>query len=88
MDHLILARLDLVLLSKRKSIIQQILPFQQTTGQKQNKDGQISGSCLRAEKVVDHEGDGDTKCSWCPWKGLGELVWFVCLTAYQPSWVI
>ena len=30
---------------------------------------QILGSCRSAEKVVGHEGDGDTNCNWCKSKG-------------------
>ena len=29
----------------------------------------------RAEKAMEHEGNGDTNCSWCTWngpKGLGD----------------
>ena len=29
----------------------------------------IPGSCQRAEKAVEHKGDGDTNCSWYPWNG-------------------
>ena len=31
------------------------------------KDGQVFGSCLRTENAVEHEGDGDTNCNWCTW---------------------
>ena len=30
---------------------------------------QILGSCQRAEKVEEHESDGDTNYSWWPWNG-------------------
>ena len=30
-------------------------------------DRQILGSCLRAEKAVEHESDNDTNCRWCSW---------------------
>ena len=29
-------------------------------------DRQISGTCQRAETTVDHEDDGNIRCSWCP----------------------
>ena len=42
------------------------------------KERKILWSCQRAEKAVEHEGDIDTNCSWCPWncllkRRLGEL---------------
>ena len=40
---------------------------------KKTKTGHILGSCLRAEKVVEHEGDSDTNHSRNPWNSLEEL---------------
>ena len=31
-------------------------------------DRQILGSCQRAEKAVEHKGESNTNCGWCPWK--------------------
>ena len=25
------------------------------------------------KKIVEHEGDGDTNCSWCAWNGLQKI---------------
>ena len=39
------------------------------------KEIQVLGSCRRTKKTVEHEGDGDTNCNWCPWNSpqrLGE----------------
>ena len=33
------------------------------------KAGQISRSCQRTGKIMEHEGDNDTNCRWCTWKG-------------------
>ena len=40
---------------------------------RKQKDRQILWSCLRAKNAVEHEGDGDTICSWCLWNGLQGL---------------
>ena len=37
------------------------------------KDRQIFGSCQRAEKAVEHDGDGDTNCSWDAWNSSQRL---------------
>ncbi len=34
------------------------------------KNRMILGSCQRAKKLVGHEGDGDTNCSWRTWNSL------------------
>ena len=39
-----------------------ILPFQ-CENERKRINKQILGSCLSAEQVVEHEGEGDTKCS-------------------------
>ena len=31
-------------------------------------DRQILEPCQRTKKVVEYEGDGDTKCNWRTWK--------------------
>ena len=41
----------------------------QGENERKGKDRQIPGSCQRAEEADEHEGDGDTNCSWCPWNG-------------------
>ena len=37
------------------------------------KDKQILGSCKRAEKAVEHEGNSDTNSNWCTGNGHQEL---------------
>ena len=39
------------------------------TKKKTEKKRQILGSCLRTEDVEEHEGVGDTNCTWCSWNG-------------------
>ena len=29
----------------------------------------IPRSCQRAEEAVEHEGDSEINCKWCPWNG-------------------
>ena len=41
----------------------------QSQNKRKEKDRQVFGSCQRAEKVVEHEGDSDANCSWCSWNG-------------------
>ena len=41
-----------------------------STHKAKRKDRQIPGSCQRIEKIEEHEGDGDTNCSWYTWNGL------------------
>ena len=36
---------------------------------KKQKDGQIHGSCQKAEKSAEHKVNSDTNCSWCTWNG-------------------
>ena len=63
MDPPILARPELVLVNKR--IFHQVDFAMQEEYKVQ--DRQILGPCLRAEKPVEHESDGDTNFSLCPW---------------------
>ena len=42
---------------------------QQIEKKRKQKDRRILGYCIRAEKVVEHEGNGDTNSSWCTWNG-------------------
>ena len=51
-------------LTRRKQHAKCIFLFQWT---KKQKDGQILGSCQRAEEAIEPEGDGDTTCIWCTW---------------------
>ena len=37
--------------------------------ERNQKDRQILGSSQRVEKTVEHEGNDDTNCSWCPLYG-------------------
>ena len=52
-----------------------ILLFQWTieTNKKKVKTVQIHGSCQRAEKAMENEGDDDIICCWRPWNGLQRL---------------
>ena len=51
--------------------------------QGQQKDKQILGSCQRAEKPVEHEGDIDTNYSWCTWDNFQRLRKKTGGTGYQ-----
>ena len=41
----------------------------QSKNKRKQKDRQILGPCLRTKKIMEHEGDSDTNCSWCVWNG-------------------
>ena len=41
----------------------------QSGSKRKRNNTQIPGSCQKAEKAVEHEGDGNTSCSWCCWNG-------------------
>ena len=59
----------------KKIALLRILPFYRRRNKRKRKDRQILGSCLKTEKVVEYEGDGDTNCNRCTWNdsyGLGE----------------
>ena len=65
---------DLVLINKNKRTCRQVtfaIPStrRQSENERKRKDRQILGSCLRAEKLMKYEGDGDTNCSWNNWNG-------------------
>ena len=55
-----------MLINKKKRIypVDFDVPVDQRLKTKKVKDGQILGSCQRAEKAVEHGGDGDINNSW------------------------
>ena len=65
-DQAILARrLGLILIKKRTC---DLVDFDITVDNrmKRKENEKILGSCQRAKKDVEHEGDGDTNYSWSP----------------------
>ena len=40
----------------------------QSENQRKQKEIQVFRPCLRTEKAMKHEGDGDTDCNWQVWK--------------------
>ena len=45
----------------------------QSENERHWKDRQILGSCQRAEKVLEHKGNGDTNWSLCTWNSSKRL---------------
>ena len=67
MDHSIMPRRsDLVLTNKKKTCHQVdfTAPAKHSENERKQKDRQILGSCQRAEKAMEYEGDSDTNNSW------------------------
>ena len=74
-EHRVLARKrDLVLIGKKKVLFIEYIFFspadhemkkkKMKKEERKRKERQILGRCERAEKTVEHEGDGETNCSW------------------------
>ena len=63
-------KLDLVLICKKKKKNLLFGRFccyhgSESDNERKQKDGNIIGSCQRAEKAVEHKSDGDNSWSWC-----------------------
>ena len=72
LSHLIPARRpDILIVNKRnkkrtyRSVDFSILADHREKNQRKRKERQVLGPCQKIEKTMEHEGGGDTNCTWC-----------------------